>query len=83
MKGSGVSALDRIAPGRENVRHLTFKHKNRRLRFAHDKLRAVFYFLLINRETVKDRIARVVEPFDNLDKLVIAASLTLSKMPIF
>src|SRR4030095_11388418 len=43
----GIAPFDSVTPRREDVSHLTFKHKDRRLRFAYDQSRPVLDLLLV------------------------------------
>ncbi len=49
----------RIRPGKR-MRHL---------RFAHDQLRAIFDFRIVNLKPERDVVARIVGPLDDLDQL--------------
>jgi len=57
----------RVFAGPECVAELAEVHKLRDLRLAHDQLRAALDFLVLIRETIRERVARIVSPLDDFD----------------
>src|SRR6185369_8374601 len=68
-KNGGVAAFDGVAARSEHVGDLALMDKYRRLRFAHNQLRTVLDFLIPHRKAIHHRVAGVVEPFNDFDKL--------------
>ena len=55
--------------GAESVAEFAEINELRHLRFAHDQLRAAFDLVILVGETERDGVARVVGPFDHVDRL--------------
>ena len=63
--------LKRVSAGLdEDVGQRTFIYKRGSLTFADDQLRAVFDFVIAAWEPPDDRVARIVEPFNDVDQFV-------------
>ena len=58
-----------MAARHEDVGDLALIDEQRRLPRTHDELRAVLDLLLRPRETLHHRVARLVEPLDDVDQL--------------
>src|SRR5207245_2306537 len=54
-----VAALNAVAAGAKHVGNLSFINKDRRLRFAHNQLRAVLDLLITNRKAIEHRVAGI------------------------
>jgi hypothetical protein len=79
----------RVLAGPERVAELAQVDELRDLRLAHDELRAVLDFLVLVGEAVRQRVARVVRPLDDVDELLLeeiddghARILALSKVKV-
>ena len=60
---------ERVLARAERVAELAEVDELHRLRFAHDELRAALDFLVLVREAVGERVARVVLPLDDFEEL--------------
>src|SRR4029078_10936639 len=60
---------ERVLARTEGVAELAEIDELRGLRFPHDELRAALDFLVLIGEPVRQRIARVVRPLDDIDEL--------------
>ena len=65
-----VAAVYLVFAGGKDVSDLAFVNENRGLRLSNDQLSAVLYLLPRHREPVHERIARVIEPLDDLNELI-------------
>jgi hypothetical protein len=63
-----LSVVSEYLPGPKGVAELPQINELCHLRFAHDKLCAVLYFLVVIRPAKAERVARIVGPFDDLDQ---------------
>ena len=54
---------------RKYVGYLPLKHEDRSLRFPHRQPRPILDFLIVNRKAIQHRVARIVEPLDDFNKL--------------
>ena len=66
-----LSVISVCLPGAEGVAELAEIDELRRLRFAHDELRAVLDFLVVVGKAVGERVARVVRPLDDFEELAL------------
>ena len=60
---------ERVLARAERVAELAEVDELRDLRFAHDQLRAVLDFLVLVGKAERQRVARIVGPFDDVDEL--------------
>ena len=65
------SVVSVCLPGRERVAERAEVDELRHLRLAHDQLRAVLDRLVVVREAVRQRVARVIGPLDDVDQLAL------------
>src|SRR5580765_7733616 len=68
-KDRRVAAFDRESARSKDIGDLSLVNEHRRLRFAHNQLRAVLDFLIAYRKPVHHRVSGVVEPFNDFDEL--------------
>ena len=64
-----VVGRQRVLAGPEQVAELAQIDELHHLRFAHDELRAALDLLVVVRKAVRERVARVIGPLDDLDEL--------------
>jgi len=64
-----VTAVNAETSRAEHVGDLSFMNKNCCLRFAHDQLCPVLDLLIANWKAIKHRVARIVEPLNDLNEL--------------
>jgi len=60
-----------VLAGREQIAELPEVHELRHLRLANDELCAPFDLLVIVWKPVRQRVSRVIRPFDDLDQLAL------------
>jgi len=64
-----VLGLERVAARPQGVRELAHVDELGHLALAHDQLRFVLDLLVVVREAVGQRVARVIDPLDDVDEL--------------
>ena len=66
-----LSVVSVCLPGLERVAELAEVDELRHLRLAHDQLRAVLDRLVVVRKAVRERVARVVGPLDDVEQFAL------------
>ena len=63
-----VLRVERVRPRLEHVGDFALQHEDRQLAGSHDELRSLLDLVLIARKPPDERVARVIEPLDDVDQ---------------